>query len=72
MKQEERKGDVVQVGRGGVEKLKVQGNYPGSNASSSGLKQALATSRDVGSAFPPFLVPTRVDRGRGYREGVGR
>ena len=38
--------------------------HPGSKASSSGLKQALDSSRKDRRALPPFLVPKRVDRDR--------
>jgi hypothetical protein len=38
-------------------------DHPRSKESSSGLKQALDSSRNHRRVLPPFLVPKRVDRG---------
>jgi len=48
--------------QGGWVKGRRKGNHPGLGASSN--KQALATSRNLRGALPPFLVPKRIDRDR--------
>jgi hypothetical protein len=55
------KRTAVQVCRGGRGPGRM--DHPRSKESSSGLKQALDSSRNHRRALPPFLVPKRVDRG---------
>ena len=62
---------MVQVGRGGVEKSKGPRKLSWVECSLWQLEAGLGHFQERWECLAAFLVPKRVDRGRGYWEEVG-